>query len=97
MNVRPLEDRILIKPLEAEEKTSGGILLPDSAKEKQQRGKVIAVGAGKLLDSGERAGVSVKAGDTVVFGKYAGTEIKIAGVEHQIMREAEILAVLEEA
>lgn len=97
MNVRPLEDRILIKPLDAEQKTAGGIVLPDSAKKKQQRGKVIAVGEGKLLDSGERGGVSVKAGDTVVFGKYAGTEIKIGGNEHQIMRESEILAVLDEA
>ncbi|RMG09018.1 MAG: co-chaperone GroES [Planctomycetota bacterium] len=97
MKVRPLEDRVLIKPLEAEEKTSGGILLPDTAKEKQQRGKVIAVGEGKLLDSGERAPVSVKEGDVVVFGKYAGTEIKIDGEEHQIMRESEILAVLEGA
>jgi len=95
MNVRPLEDRVLIKPPDAEQVTSGGIVLPDSAKEKQQRGKVIAVGDGKLLESGDRGGVSVKAGDTVLFGKYAGTEIKIAGEEHQIMRESEILAVLE--
>jgi chaperonin GroES len=97
MNVRPLEDRVLIKPLDAEEKTAGGIVLPDSAKKKQQRGKVIAVGEGKLLDSGKRGGVSVKAGDTVVFGKYAGSEIKIGGFEHQIMRESEILAVLDGA
>ncbi len=96
MNVRPLEDRVLIKPLEAEEQTAGGIVLPDSAKEKQQRGTVVAVGGGKLLDSGERASLSVKTGDTVVFGKYAGTEIKIAGDKHQIMRESEILAVLDE-
>ena len=68
MNVRPLEDRVLIKPLEAEERTSGGIVLPDTAKEKQQRGSVVAVGSGKLLENGERAGLSVKAGDTVVFG-----------------------------
>ncbi len=97
MNVRPLEDRVVIKPQAAEEKTSGGIVLPDTAKEKQQRGTVVAVGSGKLLDSGDRAGLSVKTGDTVVFGKYAGTEIKIEGEEHQIMRESEILAVLEGA
>jgi chaperonin GroES len=97
MSIRPLEDRVLIKPQEAEQKTTGGIVLPDSAKEKQQRGTVVAVGGGKLLDTGERAGMSVKEGDTVVFGKYAGTEIKIEGEEHQIMRESEILAVLEGA
>ncbi|MGE0713538.1 MAG: co-chaperone GroES [Planctomycetota bacterium] len=96
MNVRPLDDRILVRPLEAEEKTAGGIVLPDSAKEKSQRGEVIAVGAGKLLDSGSRAPLSVKKGDRVIFGKYAGTEIKIDGAEHQIMREHEVLAVLEE-
>ena len=95
MNVRPLEDRILIKPLEAEEKTAGGIVLPDTAKQKQQRGRVVAVGAGKLLDSGERAGVSLKAGDLVVFGKYAGTEIKVDGDELIILKEDEILAVIE--
>jgi chaperonin GroES len=95
MTVRPLDDRVLIKPLEAEDVTAGGIVLPDTAKEKQQRGKVVAVGDGRLLDTGERAALSVKAGDTVVFGKYAGSEIKIGGEEHQIMRESEILAVLE--
>lgn len=97
MNVRPLDDRILIRPLEAEEKTAGGIVLPDSAKEKPQRGEVVAVGDGKVLDNGDRAPLAVKTGDTVIFGKYAGTEIKIDGAEHQIMREHEILAVLEEA
>jgi len=96
MNVRPLDDRILVKPLEAEERTKGGIVLPDSAKEKPQRGDVIAVGNGKLLDSGERAGLAVKIGDRVLFGRYAGTEIKIEGKEHQIMREHEVLAILEE-
>tara|TARA_R110002072_G_scaffold34343_3_gene102832 strand:+ start:128 stop:418 length:291 start_codon:yes stop_codon:yes gene_type:complete len=95
MTVRPLDDRVLIKPLEAAETTAGGIVLPDSAKEKSQRGEVVAVGGGKLLDSGERAPLAVKTGDTVIFGKYAGTEIKVEGVEHQIMREHEILAVLE--
>ena len=97
MNVRPLDDRILIRPLEVEEKTAGGIVLPDTAKEKSQRGEIVAVGSGKLLDSGERAPLSVKTGDRVIFGKYAGTEIKIGGKGHQIMRENEILAVLEEA
>lgn len=96
MNVRPLDDRILVKPIEAEDKTAGGIVLPDTAKEKSQRGKVIAVGSGKLLDSGDRAPLAVKVGDRVIFGKYAGTEIKIDGNQHQIMREHEILAVLVE-
>jgi chaperonin GroES len=97
MRVRPLDDRVLIKPLEAEDKTAGGIVLPDTAKEKSQRGEVIAVGTGKLLDSGDRAPLGVKTGDKVVFGKYAGTEIKIDGTQHQIMHERDILAVLEEA
>jgi len=95
MRVRPLDDRVLVKPIEAEDKTAGGIVLPDTAKEKSQRGEVVAVGAGKLLDTGERAALAVKKGDRVVFGKYAGTEIKIDGAQHQIMRENEILAVLE--
>lgn len=96
MNVRPLEDRVLIKPLEAESKTAGGIVLPDTAKEKSQRGKVVSVGSGKLLDDGKRAPLALKKGDVVLFGKYAGTEIKIGGEQHQIMRENEVLAVLEE-
>jgi chaperonin GroES len=95
MRVTPLDDRVLVKPIEAEDKTAGGIVLPDTAKEKSQRGLVVAVGAGKLLDTGERAPLSLKKGDRVVFGKYAGTEIKIDGTQHQIMREHEILAVLE--
>ncbi len=96
MRIRPLDDRVLIKPIEAEDKTAGGIVLPDTAKEKSQRGEVVEVGNGKLLDSGDRAPLAVKKGDRVVFGKYAGTEIKIDGTQHQIMREHEILAVLEE-
>lgn len=96
MAVQPLDDRVLIKPLEAELKTAGGIVLPDTAKEKPQRGKVIATGPGKLLDSGARAPLTISEGDTVLFGKYAGTEIKIDGVEHQIMRESEILGILED-
>jgi chaperonin GroES len=94
-NIRPTDDRVLIKALEAEEKTAGGILLPDNAKEKPQRGKVVAVGPGKLLDSGERAPLTVKVGMTVIYGKYAGTEVKLEGDEHTIMRENEILAILE--
>ena len=96
MTIRPLDDRVLIKPLEAEEKTAGGIVLPDTAKEKPQRGEVVAVGAGKLSDAGERQGLALKVGDVVVYGKYAGTEVKVEGVAHQIMREHEVLAVLEE-
>lgn len=96
MNVTPLDDRVLVLPIEASTTTAGGIVLPDSAKEKSQRGEVVSVGTGKLLDNGKRAELSVKKGDRVLFGKYAGTEIKIGGKEHQIMRESEILAVLEE-
>jgi chaperonin GroES len=95
VRIEPLEDRVLIKPLEAEEKTPGGIVLPDTAKEKPQRGEVIAVGPGRMLDSGKRAPVSVKKGDTVVFPKYGGDMVKIGTVEHRIVREADILAILE--
>ena len=95
-NIRPTDDRVLVKQEDAEEKTSGGILLPDTAKEKPQRGKILATGPGKLLDSGKRAPLTVKVGMTVLYGKYAGTEIKIEGVEHQIMRESDILAILED-
>ncbi len=94
MNIVPLDDRILIKPLDAEETTAGGIVIPDNAKEKPQRGEVVAVGAGRLLDNGERVAPAVKAGETVLFGKYAGTEIKVGGEEHTIMRESEILGVI---
>ncbi|MCK6473029.1 MAG: co-chaperone GroES [Planctomycetes bacterium] len=90
----PLDDRIVVKRLEAEEKTAGGIVLPDTAKEKPQRGEVIAVGPGKQLDSGKRAKVEVSVGDTVLFGKYAGTEVKVSGSEVIIMRETDILAKL---
>jgi chaperonin GroES len=95
MSVKPLEDRILIKPLDPETKTASGIYLPESAKEKPMQGKVIATGPGKMLDNGERVTVSVKPGDTVVFGKYAGTEIEIKSVSHVIMRESELLGVIE--
>jgi chaperonin GroES len=94
--VKPLDDRVLVKRMEAEERTSGGIVLPDTAKEKPQKGKVVAVGAGKLLDNGQRSELAVKPGDVVLFGKYAGTDIKIEGEEHTIMREGELLGVLEE-
>ena len=95
MSVKPLEDRVLIKPLEAEKKTASGIFLPESAKEKPMQGKIVAVGPGKMLDSGERVKPAVKKGDTVVFGKYAGTEIEIKNVTHMIMRESELLGLIE--
>ena len=95
MAVKPLEDRILIKPLEAESKTEAGIYLPETAKEKPMQGKVVATGPGRLLDNGERVKPSVKKGDTVVYGKYAGTEIEIKNNTHLIMRESELLGVIE--
>ena len=95
MAVKPLEDRILIKPLEKESQTASGIFLPESAAEKPMQGKVIATGPGKLLDSGERAKMSVKTGDTVVFGKYSGTEIEIKGESHLIVRESELLGLIQ--
>ena len=95
VKVRPIEDRILVKPEEAEEKTRGGILLPDTAKEKPMRGKVIAAGPGKLLENGKRAPLALRTGDRVVYAKYTGSEVKIDGVAHTILRESEILAVLE--
>ncbi|RUL88468.1 co-chaperone GroES [Tautonia sociabilis] len=90
--IRPLDDRIVIKEIEAEEKTSGGIVLPDTAREKPQRGRVVAVGPGKLLDNGNRAEIGLKEGDEVLFGKYAGTEIKLNGEEIKILRESDVLA-----
>ena len=95
MAIRPLDDRIVVKALEAEEKTSGGILLPDTAKEKPQRAKVLAVGEGRLTDEGRRIPLSVKAGDEILYGKYAGTEIKWKGEELKILRESEVLALIE--
>jgi chaperonin GroES len=94
MKVRPLHDRVLIKRLEEEEKTKGGIIIPDTAKEKPIQGKVIAVGKGKVTDDGKLLPLEVKAGDKVLFGKYAGTEVKIDGEEHVIMREDDILAIV---
>ena len=90
--IRPLEDRVVIKQIEAEEKTSGGIVLPDTAKEKPQRGKVLSVGPGKLLDNGTRAEIALKEGDEVLFGKYSGTDLKVDGDEVKILRETDILA-----
>jgi chaperonin GroES len=92
INVRPLDDRVVVEPIEAEETTSGGIVLPDTAKEKPQRGTVIAVGPGKLLDSGQRGELSVAVGDEVIYGKYGGTDIEIDGEEVKILRESDILA-----
>jgi chaperonin GroES len=94
VELQPLEDRIVIKRLEAEEKTAGGIVLPDTAKEKPQRGEVLAVGPGKLLDNGKRAALEVKVGDIVLFGKYSGTEVKVGGEECLIVRESDLLAKL---
>ena len=93
--VRPLEDRILVKPLDAETKTATGLFLPESAKEKPMQGKVVATGPGKLLDNGKRQSLLVKKGDTVVFGKYAGTEIEIKNQKHLIVRESELLGLIE--
>ena len=95
MAVKPLDDRVLIKQSEAEEITEGGIVLPDAAQEKPQRGKGVATGPGKLLDSGERGEMGLKKGDEVFYGKYAGTEVKIDGKDFVIMRETDVLAVVE--
>ena len=92
IKIRPLDDRVVVEPMEAEERTSGGIVLPDTAKERPQRGKVVAVGPGRLLDSGERAAMSVAVGDEVIYGKYGGTDIEVNGEEVKILRESDILA-----
>ncbi len=92
IKIRPLDDRVVVEPLEAEETTSGGIVLPDNAKEKPQRGTVLAVGPGKLLDDGSRGKLSVAVGDEVIFGKYGGTEIEVDGDDVKILRESDILA-----
>ena len=93
--LKPLDDRVVVKALESEEKTAGGIVLPDNAKEKPQRGRVVAAGPGKLSDAGDRIALSVKVGDEVLFGKYAGNEVKINGDELKIMRESDLLAKVE--
>ena len=95
MKIRPLADKVLVERLEAETTTSGGIVLPDSAKEKPQRGKIVNVGTGKLLDDGTYQKLQVKKGDTVLFTSYAGTEIKASGKEYMIMEESDILAIIE--
>ena len=94
MKIKPLHDRILVKRLEEEEKTKGGIIIPDSAKEKPMEGEIIAVGAGKVGDDGKRISLDVKVGDRVLYSKYGGTEVKIEGVEHLILREDDILGIL---
>jgi chaperonin GroES len=95
MKLVPLEDRIVVKPQDAEEKTAGGIVLPDTAREKPLMGKVIAVGTGKLLDNGTRAAMSVKKNDVVLYGKYSGSDIEIDGEDYKILRESEVLGIVE--
>lgn len=95
MALKPLEDRVIVKPIENEAKTASGIYLPESAKEKPVRGKVVAIGPGKRLDNGKRAEMSVRVGSEVVYGKYAGTEVEIKKVKHLILRESELLGVIE--
>lgn len=94
ISLKPLDDRVVVEPFDAEETTAGGIVLPDSAKEKPQRGKVVAVGPGRLLDSGERCAVALAVGDEVLFGKYGGTDIEVDGRDVKILRESDILAKL---
>ncbi|PKM44113.1 MAG: co-chaperone GroES [Firmicutes bacterium HGW-Firmicutes-8] len=95
MNVKPLGDRILLKPLAAEEKTASGIVLPDTAKEKPQQGEVLAVGTGKMLENGQKVALEVKVGDKVIYSKYAGNEIKIDGEECMILNERDVLAIVD--
>ncbi|MCA1906349.1 MAG: co-chaperone GroES [Desulfarculus sp.] len=94
MKIKPLQDRVIVKRIEEEQKTAGGIIIPDSAKEKPQQGKVLAVGPGKVLEGGTRVDMTVKEGDLVLFGKYAGSEVKIDGEEVLIMREDDILGII---
>ena len=95
MKIRPLHDRVIVRRMEGEEKTKGGIIIPDTAKEKPVEGKVIAVGSGKVLENGKKVPLQVKEGDRILFGKYSGTEVKIDGEEHLIMREDDIIAIVE--
>jgi chaperonin GroES len=95
MKIRPLQDRVIVKRVEEEEKTKGGIIIPDSAKEKPVEGLVVAVGKGKVLENGTKLDMSVKVGDRILFSKYGGNEVKIDGVEHLIMREDDILGIIE--
>ena len=92
MKLNPLDDRVVIEPMEAEEVTAGGIVLPDAAQEKPQRGTAVAVGPGRLLESGDRCAVAVEVGDEVLYGKYGGTDIEVDGTEYKILRESDILA-----
>ncbi|MDZ7374543.1 MAG: co-chaperone GroES [candidate division KSB1 bacterium] len=94
MNIKPLADRVVVKPIEEEEKKQGGIIIPDTAKEKPQKGEVVAVGPGKIDENGKRVPMEVKVGDKVLFGKYAGTEVEIDGEQYLIMRESDILAII---
>jgi chaperonin GroES len=94
MNIKPLGERIVLKVLESEEKTKSGIVLPDTAKEKPQMGKVLAVGSGKILDNGEKLPLEVKVGDQVLFAKYAGTEVKLDGEEYMVLKESDVLAII---
>ena len=95
MKIRPLHDRVIVKRIEEEETTKGGIIIPDTAKEKPAEGKVVAVGDGKILENGKKQPLEVKKGDKVLFGKYAGTDINIEGEEHLIMREEDIIAIMD--
>jgi len=96
MKIRPLHDRLLVKRIDSDEKTAGGIFIPETAKEKPQEGEVVAVGAGRLLDNGTKSELSVKAGDRILFGKYSGTEVKLGGEEHLILREEDVLGIIED-
>jgi chaperonin GroES len=93
MKIKPLEDRIIVKALEAEQKTAGGIIIPDNAKEKPQKGEVVAVGPGKVSDKGAKIEMSLKKGDKILYGKYSGTEVKVDGDDYLIMRESDVLAI----
>jgi chaperonin GroES len=94
MKVKPLEDRVIVKPLDAEQKTAGGIIIPDNAKEKPSKGEVVAVGPGKYSDKGAKIEMTLKKGDTILYGKYSGTEVKIDGADYLILRESDVLAVI---
>ena len=95
LNLKPLDDRIVVEPADAEEKTAGGIVLPEQAKEKPTRGTVLAVGPGKLLETGNRGPLSVRVGDQVFYGKYSGTEVDVSGKKYTVLRESDVLAVIE--
>ncbi len=95
LNIRPMDDRLVVEQSEAEDRTAGGIILPDNAKEKPTRGKVLAIGPGKILDTGNRAPLCVKVGDEVIYGKYSGTEVELSGTKYTVLRESDVLAVVE--